>query len=71
MKDVEVPIHGTVVVIDGDVYEIDKEKADYVLCTCRDDKHKEYDRTHNVSLGHVPHLVGVTTVKIVWTPKAA
>lgn len=65
MMDVEVPVHGSVVVENGDVHEIDSEKTDFVLCTCRDGVHKEYDRTHN--LGGIPHVVGVTTVKVAWT----
>lgn len=63
--DVEVPVHGSVVVENGDVHEIESERTDFVLCTCRDGIHKEYDRTHN--LGGIPHVVGVTTVKVVWT----
>ncbi len=65
MMDVEVPVHGTVVVENGDVHDIESEKATFVLCTCRDGVHKLYDRTHD--LGGIPHVVGVTTVTVVWT----
>jgi hypothetical protein len=69
MQDVEVPISGTVVVENGDVHGIESEKTAFVLCTCRDGVHKQYDRTHN--LGGVPHVVGVTTVTVVWTARQA
>ena len=71
MMDVEVPIEGTVIVVNGDVYAVDSDRIDYVMCTCVDDKHAAYPRTHNVSPGRPPHVVGVQTVKIVWVPKRA
>lgn len=70
MMDVEVPAHGTVIVSDGDVYGIESDRTDYMLCTCRDGKHAEYARNHNLSLATAPHVVGVQTVKMVWSPKA-
>lgn len=70
MQDVEVPISGTVIVEDANVYAIETERNDYVTCSCRDGSHTEYARTHNVSPGVVPHIVGVKTVKMVWLPQA-
>lgn len=67
LMDVEVPVHGTVVVENGDVHDVDSDRTDYVLCTCRDGKHPEYARTHDVSPGQPPHVVGILTVKTVWT----
>ena len=66
MIDVEVPATGTAVVQDGSVYEIDSDKTAYVMCTCKDGKHNEYARTHNVSPGQPPHVVGILTVQVVW-----
>lgn len=66
---VEVPVDGTVIVESGDVHGIESEKTAFVPCTCRDDVHRLYDRTHN--LGGIPHLVGVTTYTMVWKPKQA
>lgn len=67
MMDVEVPVEGTVVVEDGNVYDIESEKTDFVPCYCTDDRHTLYSRTH-VMPGVTPHIVGVTTFKHVWQP---
>lgn len=69
MIDVEVPENGTVIVVSGDVYEVDSDQTDYVMCTCRDGKHAHYARVNDISPGQAPHVVGVQTVQIVWDPK--
>lgn len=66
MMDVEVPVEGTVIVVNGDVYDVESDRTAYVLCHCRDGKHPEYARTHDVSPGKPPHVVGVQTVKMAW-----
>lgn len=65
MMDVEVPTNGTVVVENGNPYEIESERIDYVPCYCEDGVHSLYLRTHPLP-GRVPHMVGVGTVKYVW-----
>jgi hypothetical protein len=65
MMDVEVPVNGTVVVENGNPYEIESERIDYVPCYCSEGKHSLYARTHPLP-GVVPHMVGVGTVKYVF-----
>lgn len=65
--EVEVPVNSTVIVEAGEVHGIESDRTDYVLCKCRDGIHKPYDRTHDVSPGQPPHMVGIQTVVRVWT----
>lgn len=65
MMDVEVPVHGTVVVEDGNPYEIESQQVNYVPCWCTDDLHRLYHRTHPID-GFIPHMVGVGAIKWVW-----
>jgi len=67
MQDVEVPIDGTVVVENGDVFEIESEETNFVHCWCADGKHRRYQRTHKLH-NDAPHTVGVTTYVVVWDP---
>lgn len=67
-KDVEVPVNGVVVVENGEVHDIEDEKTGFPLCWCRDGKHGHYARTHKLH-DDAPHVVGVTTYTVVWTPR--
>lgn len=68
MIDVEVPARGVVIVEDGNVYSIDSDKDDFVLCTCHDGLHSQYARTHRVDRTRPPHVVGLKTVTMTWEP---
>lgn len=66
LMDVEVPIYATSVVEDGNVYEVEDSRTDYVACWCTNGKHPIRERTRPAKW--TPHLAAVTTVKYTWTP---
>lgn len=60
MRDVEVPIYGTVVVQDGEVHAVKEYAPREYRCYCLDGKH--WNRTAGVK----PHKVLVQTFELAW-----
>lgn len=71
MKDVEVPISGTVVVQDGDVHDVKEYPSNYEPCWCKDGRHAEPNRGYRTppQPDYEPHLVGVQLLELVWEVK--
>lgn len=72
MIDVEVPTLGTVVVQDGNVYEVQEMPEKYVLCWCKSGSHREAfysDTRDSVSWADQPHPVGVQEFVLTWEVK--
>lgn len=69
MIEVEVPEEGTVVVQNGDVYDVRESPATFDKCWCTDGRHARYFWGRGLMYGRtgaVPHDIGIQKYELVW-----
>lgn len=72
MKDVEVPVNGTVVVQQGEVHDVRESPTIDDRCWCTDGRHARYFWGRGLSYGRtgaVPHPIKIQKFELVWEVK--